>query len=159
MLPPRQRLDAFHPGADRRIILGDIEAEFFRRVIHVGGERDVRDGGTCAQDIGGLGEPLVDDAEIVGKAAREECFGAGISRGGEIAQEAVGSEKAVDFLIIENDPAQRLQALVLALRLEFAGAVGEVGEANAGLAEFSRAMDENREFAHFVDLGAEFRRA
>jgi len=45
------------------------------------------------------------------------------------------------------------------LRLELAGAVGEVGEADAGLAEFSRAMDEHRDFAHFVDLGAEFRRA
>jgi hypothetical protein len=43
--------------------------------------------------------------------------------------------------------------------LEFAGAVGEVGEANAGLAEFSRAMNEDRDFAHFVDIGAEFRRA
>src|SRR4029077_4695920 len=137
---PRQRLDAFHPGADRRIVLGDVEAEFFCRVIHVARERYVRDGRTWAEEIRGLGEPLVDDAEIVGKAALEECFGAGISRGGEIAQEAVGSEKAVDFLIVENDPAQRFQALVLALRLERAGAVGEVGEANAGLAEFSRTM-------------------
>src|SRR5262249_27478561 len=115
--------------------------------------------GTCAQEIGGVREALVDDAEIVAKAALEERFGAGISRGGEIAQEAVGSEKAVDFLIIENDPAQRLQALVLALGLELAGAVGEVGKADAGLAKFSRAMDEHRDFAHFVDLGAELRRA
>src|SRR6266852_6084395 len=159
MLPPGQRLDAFHPGADRRIILGDIEAEFFSRVIHVARERYVRDGGTCAQEIGGLGEPLVDDAEIVGEAAFEERLGARIAHRGEVAQEAIGSQKAVDFLIIENDPAQRVQALVLALGLELAGAVGEVREADTGLAEFSGAMDEHRDFAHFVDLGAEFRRA
>src|SRR5215468_5722926 len=114
MLPSGQRLDAFHPGADRRIVLGDIEAEFFRRVVHIACERYVRDGGTCAQEIGGLGEALVDDAEIVGEAALEERLGARISRGGEIAQEAIRSKIPVDLLIIENDPAQRFQALVLA---------------------------------------------
>src|SRR5215467_5997402 len=112
MPPSRQRLDAVHPGADRLIILGDVEAEFFCRVVHVARERDVRDGGTCAQEIGSLAEPLVDDAEIVGEAALKERFRAWISRRRKIAQEAIWPQKAVEFLIIENDPAQAFQTLV-----------------------------------------------
>src|SRR5262249_6952960 len=143
----------------RRIVLGDIEAEFFSRVIHITRERYVCDSGTCAQEIGRLGEPFVDDTEIVGDAALEERLGAWIARRREIAQETIGSETPVDFLIVENDPAEGFQALVLALGLELARAVGEIGETDAGLAEFPRAMHEDRNFAHFVDLAPEFRRA
>src|SRR5215470_9456460 len=89
MLPSRQRFHAFHPGADRRIVPGYVEAEFFRRVIHVGRERYVRDGRTLAQEIRGGAKPLVDDAEIICEAALEERFSAGISRRREIAQETV----------------------------------------------------------------------
>src|SRR5579883_1413931 len=105
MPPSRQRLDALHPGADRRIVLGHVEVEFFRRIVYVAGERYVGDGRTCAQQKGGLGEALVDDAEVVGEAAFEKGFAARIASGRKIAQEAIGPEKAVDFLIVENDPA------------------------------------------------------
>src|SRR5262249_45425241 len=43
--------------------------------------------------------------------------------------------------------------------LEFAGAVSEIGETDTRLAEFSAAMHQNRNLAHFVDIGAEFCRA
>src|SRR5262245_123841 len=76
-----------------------------------------------------------------------------------VAQEAIGAEKAVDLLVVEDDPAQRLEALVLAFRLELARALGEVGEDHGRLAERARAVHEHRHFAHFVDVAAVFRRA
>src|ERR1700730_5282337 len=99
MLPSRQRLDALHEGADRRIVLGDVEAEFVCRVIEVGDERDVRDGWPRAEEEGGACEPLVDDREIVAEAALQERLRAGIARERKIPQETVRSEKAVDLLV------------------------------------------------------------
>ena len=49
----------------------------------------------------------------------------------KILQEAVRPEKAVDLLVVEDDPAQRFELLVLALGAELAGALGEVGEDHA----------------------------
>jgi hypothetical protein len=43
MLPSRQRLDAVHPSADVGMVLGDVEAEFFRRIVDVARKRDVGD--------------------------------------------------------------------------------------------------------------------
>ena len=42
------------------------------------------------------------------------------ARLGEVLQEAIGTEKAVDLLVVENDPAQRFEPLVLALGPELA---------------------------------------
>ena len=80
---------------------------------------------------------------------------AGSRLGREVLQEAVGSEKAVDLLIVENDPAQAFEPLVLALRRKLAGMLGEIGQAHAGLAELSLAMHEHRRLAHLVDRSRE----
>ena len=85
---------------------------------------------------GAAGEPLVDDGEIAVDAALEERHHRRIAGGlGEVLQEAVRPEKAVDLLVVEDDPAQRFEPLVLALGLEFAGALGEIGQDHAGLGE------------------------
>ena len=71
-------------------------------------------------------QPLVDDGEVAVDAALEERHHRRIAGGlGEILQKAKRPEKAVDLLVVENDPAQRFQLLVLALRLEFAGAFAQ----------------------------------
>ena len=44
----------------------------------------------------------------------------------KIAQEPIRPEKAVDLLVVENDPAQRFEPLVLAARQEFSGVLGEI---------------------------------
>src|SRR5689334_18802487 len=72
MLPAGQRLHALAPCADRRMILADVEAEFFRRIVEVAGKRHVRDGRTIAKQEFASFEPLVDDPEIAVDAALEE---------------------------------------------------------------------------------------
>ena len=72
--------------------------------------------GRVAQHEWAAREPLVDNGEIAVDAALEERHHGG-SPGGlaKFSQEAIGTEKAVDLLVVENDPAQRLEPLVLAL--------------------------------------------
>ena len=68
------------------------------------------------------GQPLVDDGEIAVDAPFQERHHRRIAaRACEILQKAIRPEKAVDLLIVEDDPAQRFELLVLALRLELAG--------------------------------------
>ena len=125
MLPTGQRLDALKPGGDALVLGGNIKTEFSRGVVEVSDERQIGYGRLPAQDERRGGEPLIHYAEIVVDAPfkeREHRRVAG--RLGEIAQEAIGTEKAVDLLIVENDPAQRLQAFILASRLEFSRALG-----------------------------------
>ena len=72
--------------------------------------------GRVAQDERPVGKALVDDGEIVVDAALEERHHRRIAgRPREVLQEAVGPEKAVDLLVVEDDPAQRFEPLVLAL--------------------------------------------
>ena len=70
-----------------------------------------------------------------------------------------GPEEAVDLLIVENDPAQRLELFVFAFGLELAGASGEISQDHARLREFFLAVHEHRRFAHFVDVISKFGRA
>src|SRR5262249_35763707 len=48
---------------------------------------------------------------------------------------------------------------VLAMRQEFSRTFGEIKKDYAGLAEFLSSVNENRNFAHFVNIAAIFRRA
>ena len=75
----------------------------------------------------------------------------------EILQEPVRPEESVDLLVVEDDPAQRLKLLVLALRPELAGELGEIGQDHARLRELLVAVHEHRHFAHLVDFGAVLR--
>ena len=116
--------------------------------------------GSAPSKIGAARQPLVENAERVVDAALEEIHHRGISgRLGEIAQEAIRPEKTVDLLIVEYDPAQHFELLIFALRQEFSGAFGEIGQDRAGLAELLYPVDEHRRFAHFVDLAPVLRRA
>src|SRR5260370_6628620 len=105
-------------------------------------------------------EALVDNGEvIVGAALEKSEHGRVARRFSETPQEAIRPEKAVDFLIVEDDPAQRLKPFVLALGAELARPVGEIGQDHAGLAELLTLMHQHRHLAHFVDLAAVLRRA
>src|SRR5690242_10492685 len=123
MFPPGQGLDAVEPLADRRMRARDVEAELLGRIVEVADERDVRDGRALAEHERAAGEPLVEDSEIAVDATLEKSehgrIAGGLRQG---LEEAVRSEKAVDLLVVEDDPAQRLEPLVLALRRELAGA-------------------------------------
>ena len=116
--------------------------------------------GSDAENVRPAGEALVDDAERIVDAAFEKFHHRRMAGGfGKIAQEAIRPEKAVDLLIVENDPAQRFEPLVLAARQEFFGMLGEIGQDHAGLRQRLAAMNEHRHFAHLVDAAAPFRRA
>ena len=84
----------------------NVEAELFRRIIEIGDQRQVGDGRVRSENVGAAGEALVDDAERIVDAALEEFHHRWMAGGlCKIAQEAIRPEKAVDLLIIENDPA------------------------------------------------------
>ena len=138
----------------------NVEAELFRRIIKVGDQRQVGDGRLRTKNVMAAGEALVDDAEGIVDAALEKFHHRRMAGGlGKIAQEAIRPEKAVDLLIVENDPAQRFEPLVLAARQEFFGVLGEIGQDHAGLGQLLAAVNEHRDFAHLVDVAAPLRRA
>src|SRR2546421_622040 len=127
MRPAWQCLDALAPDGNRRMILADVETEFFDRVKQISCERDIGDGRPVAEQEFSHLKPFVDDAEIAVDAAPEECVDSGISRRlHPISQEAIRPEKSIDLLIVKNDPAQRFQLLILALWQILAGAAREV---------------------------------
>src|SRR6185503_18100227 len=106
MPPSRQRLHPLAPGSDRRMILADVEAEFLDGIVEIAGKRHVGDGRLLAKQEFAALEPLVDDAEIAVDASLEKGEHRRIARWlGEILQEAIGAEKPVDLLIVEDDPA------------------------------------------------------
>src|SRR5262245_29247722 len=157
MFPARQRLDAIEPGSNVLVRRCDIEAELVRRIIEIGDEREVGDGGPIAENVRPRGKPLVENSERVVDAPLEEGKHRRIARRlGEAAQEAIGAEESIDLLIVEDHPAQRFELLVLALRLELARAPGEVGEAHARLTELLAAVHQHRYLAHLVDVGTIF---
>src|SRR3954463_11325976 len=159
MLPARQRLDAIEPYRDVLMLPRNVEAEFVRRIVEISRQREIGDGGARAQHEWTGREPLVDNGEVVVDAPLEEREHGGIAwRLGEKPQKAIGTEKAVDLLVVENDPAQRLETLVLAIGPELARPVGKVGQDHAGLAELLVAVHEYGRLAHLVDIGAVLRR-
>jgi hypothetical protein len=155
MRPTGQCLDAVEPGGDVLVVRRNVKAEFLRRVVEVADERQVGDRWLRTDDVGAAGEPLVEYAEHVVDPALEEFQHRRMAgRFRQRAQEAVRTEIAADLLIVEDDPAQRFEAVVLAARLEFSGALGEIGQDHAGLGQPLRAMNEHGSFAHLVDVGA-----
>src|SRR5262249_2867298 len=118
------------------------------------------DGRARAEDERRTRQALVENGNGVVDAALEEReHGRVAGRFGETPQEAIRSEKAVDLLIVEDDPAQRLEPRLLALGTELSRPVGEVGQDHPGLAELLALMREDRHLAHFVDVAAVLRRA
>src|SRR5262249_49109359 len=110
MLPARQRFDAVEPYRDVLVLSGDIEAEFLRWIVEISDQREIGDGRARAEQEGPRREPLVDDGDVVVDAPLEEREHGRIARRlGETPQEAIGAKKAVDLLIVEDDPAQRLE--------------------------------------------------
>jgi hypothetical protein len=77
----------------------------------------------------------------------------------KVLEKPVRAEEAVDLLIVEDDPAQCFEPPVVALRLEFAGQVREVGQDHARLRELLCAVHQHWHLAHLVDFGAVLRRA
>src|SRR6516162_8587696 len=59
---------------------------------------------------------------------------------------------AADLLVVEYDPAQGFEPLLLAVRQEFSGVLGEIKKDHAGLAELLTSVSEHRRFAHLVDV-------
>src|SRR5512136_2095311 len=158
MLPAWQRPHAFEPSSDRGIIFGDVESEFLGRVIKIAGHGNIGDGRLVAYEEQPPCQSLVDDSKVAVDAPlkkRQYCWVAwGLC---EILQEPQRTEEAVDLLIVENDPAQRFQFLVVVFRFELSATFGEVGEYHAGLREFLLAMHEHGRLAHFIDVGAKLR--
>src|SRR4051812_13588392 len=119
MLPARQRLDAAEPGRDVAVSSGDVEAEFLGRIIEIGAERDVGDGRARAENERPASKPFVDNGKIAVDAALQKRHHRRVARRlGEILQEAIRPEEAVDLLVVEDDPAQGFEPLILALRFE-----------------------------------------
>src|SRR6478672_3315552 len=135
MRPVRQRLDPREPTGDRRVVARNIAPEFLSRVVEVARERNVGDGRTRAKHERRFREPLVQDGERVVDAALEKRHAARVGLGGKVLQEPVRTEIAVDLLVIEQEPAQALQLLIVILWSKLAGAIGQVGEDYARLAE------------------------
>ena len=116
MLPSRQRFDAVEPYRDVLVLPWNVEAEFVRRIVEVGHQREIGDGRPRAQHEWAGREPLVDNGEVVVDAPLEEREHGGIARRlGEKPQKAIGTEKAIDLLVVKDDPAQRFEPLVLAI--------------------------------------------
>ncbi len=91
------------------------------RIIEITRERDIGDGRVIADDERRTRQPLVENAERVVDPALQERHRARIAGGfGEVAQEAIRPEIAVELLVVEDDPAQRFQPLVFGERMEFA---------------------------------------
>src|SRR6516165_3180838 len=158
MRPTGQRSHSITPGSDVLALLGDVEAELFRRIVEVASEGNIGDGRLTSQHKRSFRQPLIDDREIAVYAALEKghyCRITGWS--GEVLQKPVRSEESVYFLIIENNPAQRLKPGIFTVRLETAGAFGEIGEDHPGLAQFFAAVCQDWRLAHLIDLGAIFR--
>ena len=138
MLPARQRLDALEPSRDMLVLRRDVEAELFRWIVQVGHQRQVGDGRPLAQHEVAPGEPLIDDLQVAVDPPLEERQHRRVAgRLRKNAQEPVRPEKAVDLLVVEDDPAQRLQPLVLARGRELARALGQIGQDDARLAELA----------------------
>ena len=76
---------------------------------------------------------------------------------GELDEKAQARQVGGELVVVEQRPAQDLAALVIALRSELAGDLGEIVEDDAGLREFSLAMFQHRNLAHGVDLRAVIR--
>src|SRR6202041_1311059 len=133
MRPTGQRLDAIEPGGNVLVRRWNIEAELLGRIVKIGDQREVGDGRLGSENVGPAGEALVDNAERIVDAPLEEFHYRRMTGGFcKIAQEAIRPEKAVDLLIVENDPTQRFEPLVLAARLEFFGVLSEISQDHAG---------------------------
>src|SRR5215510_3214432 len=129
VLPARQRRDALEPGRDVLVLAGNVEAELIRRIIEIGNERKVGDGRAVTDNVSVSGEPLVENAKRIVDAPLEKGEHSGVAwRPGESAEKAIGAEIAVDLLIVEDDPAQRFELLVLAVGLELARALREIAQ-------------------------------
>src|SRR5215469_2648297 len=157
MRPTGQRSHAITPGCDVLALLGDVEAKLFRRIVEVASEGDIGNGRLIPQHKRRFRQPLIDDREIAVYAALEKGHYRGIAGwSGEVLQKPVRSKESVYFLIIENNPAQRLKSGIFTVRFEAAGAFGEIGEDHPGLAQFFAAVCQDRRLAHLIDLGAIF---
>ena len=153
MRPAGQSLHAVEPRADVLVLSRDVEAELLGRIIEIAGQRYVGDGRRDAQNVRTTRQALVENGQCAVGPALEEFHHrrmAGWFR--EVVQEAVGPERAADLLVVEDDPAQRFEALVVAARQEFSRTLGEISQDHAGLAELLRAVNEHRRFAHLVDV-------
>jgi len=110
------------------MLRSDVEAEFLGRIIEVGHKRNVGDGRFVAEHEGRRRKPFVDDREIAVDEAFEKSQHRRIpGRPREILQETIGAEKAIDLLVVEDDPAQSLKPGVLVSRFETAGWPGQIG--------------------------------
>ena len=97
------------------MVAGDIETEFVNRVVEVADERNVGDCRARPKHERRLREPLVQDRERIVDAALEKRHPARVVFRGKVLEEAVRTEIAVDLLVIEQQPTQALQLLVIVL--------------------------------------------
>ncbi len=90
--------------------------------------------------------------------ALEETGDLGLAGLDEMAQEAQGRRVAGELVVVEQDPAQHLAALVVVLPAEGAELFDEIVEDHAGLRQPPPFVLEHRDLAHLVDAFAEGRR-
>src|SRR5262249_24901298 len=139
---------------------GDLETEFLRRVIEVAGQRYIGDGRLRAQNKGAARQALVENGQRAFSAALKQIEHRRMAgRLSANAKETAGAEVATELLIVEDDPAQRFQPLILSVRHEFSRVLGEIGEYHAGLAQLLCPVNQHWRLAHFVDVFPVLRRA
>ena len=78
---------------------------------------------------------------------------------GQGAEESIRAKEAIELLVIEEDPAQRLQPFILICWSELPRPVGEIGQDDPGLGELSGPVHHDRDLAHLVDTRAILGRA
>src|SRR5262249_47630294 len=138
--------------------LGNIESEFLGWIIQITGHRNVGDGWLIADKELPSAQSFVDDGKVAVNATFEKREHCRITcRFCEIFQKAKWPKEAVDFLIIENDPAQRFKFFVFVLWFEPAATPGEVSKNHAGLGELFLAVNQHGHLTHFVNFRAKFR--
>ena len=96
----------------------------------------------------------VDDLHGVDAARPQELGDRRFARLGELDEIAQRGEVRRELVVVEQDPAPDLAALVIIRCAELAGDPGQVIQDHAGLAEALAVMLENRHFAHLVELGS-----
>src|SRR5688572_27458514 len=148
MLPTRKLRNATRPRKQVR----ELRAVDRRRllVIVIAHKREVRDRRLLAQNERARGEVLVDDAEGPEYAAAQELDHRRICALLNADQPAQRRVIARKLVIVEEDPAQDLEALLRAPAAETAGALGEMREDRTALRQPLAVVLEHGHFALLV---------
>src|SRR5262249_54150593 len=102
MFPSRERFHPLEPAADRRLVLGDIKAELFGRIIQISAHRDVGDCRLVPDEELPARQAFIDDRKISIDPSLEKCEHRRIAGWfSENLQKPKRPQKAIDLLVIE----------------------------------------------------------